>query len=104
MIVLIYDLFKSQILSLRQNDIVIHKFNHKSSMIIAIIIILTKLFFPLPNSGTVGPHDGGGPRGGAALGGPAAAVNQPGAAVGGDRDAGAAVAEQTEERAGRASG
>lgn len=46
-----------------------------------------------------GPHGGGGPRGGAAPGGPAAAVDQPGEEMGGDRDAGAAVAEQTEERA-----
>lgn len=78
--------------------------NHMTSMIIAFIIILTKLFSTLSTSGTVGPHGGGGPRGGAALGGPAAAVNQPGAEVGGDRDAGTAVAEQTEERAGRAAG
>lgn len=53
---------------------------------------------------TVGPHGRGGPRGGAALGGPAAVVNQPGAAVGGDRDAGPAVAEPAEEGAGRAAG
>lgn len=53
---------------------------------------------------TVGPHGRGGPRGGAALGGPAAVVNQPGAEVGGDRDAGPAVAEQAEEGAGRAAG
>ncbi|CAF90873.1 unnamed protein product, partial [Tetraodon nigroviridis] len=43
---------------------------------------------------------GGGPRGGAAQGGPAAAVHQPGAEVGGHRDAGAPVGEQTEEGAG----
>ena len=72
-------------------------------MIIA-FIILTKLFLHSPTSGTVGPHGGGGPGGGAALGGPAAAVNQPGEEVGGDRDAGAAVAEPTEEGAGRAAG
>lgn len=66
------------------------------------IIIL--LFSPITTAGTVGPHGGGGPRGRAAPGGPAAAVNQPGEEVGGNRDAGAAVAEQTEERAGRAAG
>lgn len=73
------------------------------SMIIA-FIILTKTVSTIPTSGTVGPHGGGRPRGGAAPGGPAAAVNQPGEEVGGDRDAGAAVAEQTEERAERAAG
>lgn len=44
------------------------------------------MFPTIPTSGTVGPHGGGGPRGGAAPGGPAAAVNQPGEEVGGDRD------------------
>lgn len=85
-------------------DIVLRSSNHTISIVIAFLIILTKLFSSLVTGGTVGPHGGGGPRGGAALGGPAAAVNQPGAAVGGDRDAGAAVAEPTEERAGRAAG
>ena len=69
------------------------------SMIIA-LIILTNLFPQSLSSGTVGPHGGGGPRGGAAPGGPAAAVNQPGEKVGGDRDASAAVEEPPEERAG----
>lgn len=62
------------------------------------------MFLLSPPSETVGPHGGGRPRGRAAQGGPAAAVNQPGAEVGGDRDAGTAMAEQTEERAGRAAG
>lgn len=79
-------------------------FNHTISIIIAFITILALLFSTHPTFGTVGPHGRGGPRGRAALGGPAAVVNQPGAEVGGDRDAGPAVAEQTEERAGRAAG
>lgn len=63
-----------------------------------------KTVSPIATAGTVGPHGRGGPRGGAAPRGPAAAVNQPGEEVGSNRDAGAAVAEQTEERAGRAAG
>ena len=72
------------------------------SMIIAIVILTT--VSPIPTPGTVGPHGGGRPGGRAAPGGPAAAVDQPGETMGGDRDAGAAVAEPAEEGAGRAAG
>lgn len=64
------------------------------------------IFCPFPPSTfrTVGPHGGGGPRCGAAPGGPPVAVNQPAEAVGGDCDAGAAVAEPAEEEARGAAG